>query len=331
MPRIPDEIRNRIVFQMEKGETQRKVGLDLNISQSTVNNIWMRYRRYGTTNNRPRSGRPNKTTEKERRHFCRLSMKTPFSSPKQLMTESVFQNTISLRSARRILVNGGLFGRIAARKPRLNKLQLRKRISFSKAYKQMPMSTWHQVIFSDEMRLELYGSRRAYVRRKVGTRYCNKYVCKTVKYGGKSILVWGAIKADGTRILLRCPPILNSSSYQGVLDEGLRVMYDNESVLMHDGAPCHRSHATEVYLERKKICYISDWPPQSPDLNVIENMWSILKTNVNRRFPRTVDDLWKVAEEEWYRIDDSYIDNLYRSIPRRLDTVIKMKGYHSKY
>ena len=73
-------------------------------------------------------------------------------------------------------------------------------------------------------------------------------------------------------------------------------MYDRESILMHDGAPCHRSHATELYLERKKICYISDWPPQSPELNLIES--SILKTDVSRKFPRTVDKLWEVAQEE---------------------------------
>jgi len=128
------------------------------------------------------------------------------------------------------------------------------------------------------------------------TRYYNQYVCKTVKFGGKSILVWGDIKADRTRMLLRYPPIFNSSSYQCILDDGLRDMYDRESVLMHDGSPYHRSHATELYLERKKICYIYDWPPQSPDLNLIEIMWSILKTNVSRKFPRTVDELWKVAQ-----------------------------------
>jgi len=209
MPRIPDEIRRVIVERMEKDESQRKVGCDLNSCQSTVNSIWIRYRKSGTTNNHLRSGLPKKTTENERRYFCRFSLKAPFSSPRQLLTESFFQNPISLRLVRRILIVGQLFGTIAARKPCLNKLQFRKRISFSKAYKQMPISKWTQIIFTDEMRFELYGSRCAYVRRKAGTRYYNQHVCKTVKFNGKSILVWGAIKADGTRILLRCPPILN--------------------------------------------------------------------------------------------------------------------------
>jgi len=40
-----------------------------------------------------------------------------------------------------------------------------------------------------------------------------------VKFGGRSILLWGPIKEDGSRILLRCPPILISATYQSVLHE----------------------------------------------------------------------------------------------------------------
>jgi len=76
------------------------------------------------------------------------------------------------------------------------------------------------------------------------------------------------------------------------------TVYSSDSILMHDGAPCHRSLSTQLYLEKKKICYICDWPPQSPDLNIIENIWSILKKNVAKRFTGTIEKLWKVAKEE---------------------------------
>jgi len=54
----------------------------------------MKYRRTGTTNNQPKSGRPKKTAERERRKFCRLSMKKPFSFLKQLLSEVSFENNI---------------------------------------------------------------------------------------------------------------------------------------------------------------------------------------------------------------------------------------------
>jgi len=131
-------------------------------------------------------------------------------------------------------------------------------------------------IFTGEMRIELYRSRRAYVRRNVSTRYRNEYVCKTVKFGGRSLLLWGVIKEDGSRILFRCPSVMNSSAYHSILHEGLRDIYGRDSVLMHDGAPCNRSVSTKLYLERKKICYIyirlasTVSRLEHPDLNIEE-------------------------------------------------------------
>ena len=55
--------------------------------------------------------------------------------------------------------------------------------------------------------------------------YYNKYTCKTLKYGGISLLVWGAIRADFYRILIQCPPRLGSQEYQDVLRIGLLALY----------------------------------------------------------------------------------------------------------
>ena len=57
-------------------------------------------------------------------------------------------------------------------------------------------------------------------------------------------MVWGTIKGDGSRMLIRCPIRLDSISYQAVLDEGLRDILSEASIFMQDGAPCHRSRST---------------------------------------------------------------------------------------
>ena len=63
-------------------------------------------------------------------------------------------------------------------------------------------------------------------------RFLNKYVTKTVKYGGGSIMVWGALK----RILIKCPMPMNSVNYQRVLDRGLSNIYEDGNIFMQDGA-----------------------------------------------------------------------------------------------
>ena len=85
-------------------------------------------------------------------------------------------------------------------------------------------------------------------------------------------MCWSAILVDETRTIVRCPPRLNSLAYQNVLKVGIQEMYKEDIIFMHDGAPCHRSKQTQGFLDRKKVCVLSDWPSQSPDLNPIENL-----------------------------------------------------------
>jgi len=144
-------------------------------------------------------------------------------------------------------------------------------------------------------------------------------------------MAWGVIKGDGSRILVRCIMRLNSTAYQDVLDAGLFQIYHSDSVFVQDNAPCHKSKSTMKYLEKKNICLLSDWPPQSPDINIIENLWSILKSKVDKRSPKSTSELLKAIEEELYSIPDSVIINLYDSISRRLQSVLNSNGADTKY
>ena len=40
-----------------------------------------------------------------------------------------------------------------------------------------------------------------------------------------------------------------------------------------------------------------DWPPQSPDLNIIEAVWDHLDRERNKRLPMNKKELWKLLKE----------------------------------
>jgi hypothetical protein len=75
------------------------------------------------------------------------------------------------------------------------------------------------------------------------------------------------------------------------------------------------------------------WPAQSPDLNPIEHLWTILKNKLNEYDtpPSGVWELWDRAAEKWMDITEYDCQKLIRSMPRRLQAVVKAKGGHTKY
>ena len=76
---------------------------------------------------------------------------------------------------------------------------------------------------------------------------------------------------------------------------------------------------------REENIQCEEWPPQSPDLNPIENIWDYMETKLEKMPSTTVSELWETLQES---IPSEVILNLVRSMPR---TVLKAKGGHTKY
>lgn len=76
---------------------------------------------------------------------------------------------------------------------------------------------------------------------------------------------------------------------------------------------------------------IIDWPSNSPDLNPIENLWSIVKGNVEKRMPKNLDDLERYMGEEWEKIKKPVLIGLVRSMRRRCEMIIEANGERIAY
>lgn len=65
--------------------------------------------------------------------------------------------------------------------------------------------------------------------------------------------------------------------YDGVLGPFLDAQEDACGlVLMENGAPVHRSKVSASWRQSRKIEKLG-WPPNSPHLNPIKNLWRVLK------------------------------------------------------
>ena len=71
-------------------------------------------------------------------------------------------------------------------------------------------------------------------------------------------------------------------------------------------------------------------PPQSPDVNPIEHLWDHLEQRIRKHNITSKESLKAILEDEWRKIPE-VTKNLVDSMPRRLDAVLKSKGYATKY
>lgn len=130
---------------------------------------------------------------------------------------------------------------------------------------------------------------------------------------------------------------IDSRKYVKVLDENLwpvvcKNFAGRQFIFQDDNAPVHRSLLTRLWKKEHHISSFT-WPAQSPDINVIENVWKVIKVHVQKDLShiKSRQDLIESVLKAWSKLHRTYIRQLYESIPRRIRSVIAQKGSITKY
>ena len=128
---------------------------------------------------------------------------------------------------------------------------------------------------------------------------------------------------------------LDSTRHRDILRHSLIPTFrqffpDGPWSFQQDNVRFHTTPDTVTYLHEKGVTLI-EWPPWSPDLNPIENLWNVLKERVYSRFPQSMEEMEQLIREEWAATDLKFISHICCSMPRRLQLLLDNHGHKISY
>lgn len=246
-------------------------------------------------------------------------------------------NEVSIAIARKALHKAGINSRIAKKKPFLKNSHVKNRREFVKSYSSWTMDEWKKVIWTDESSLELgHNSRQVRVWRNEDEAYLEECLVPTFKSGRSSVMVWGAIAwGKKSELVVLEKGRRTASDFVDQVYEGPLLRFLEEfstPILMEDGAPIHKAIVAKKWRERHGITKMV-WPAQSPDMNPIENIWKILKDEVQKKFQQgmSLETFKEVIVEAWNSIEIEKINSLIEGVPERLECLRKNRGRSTRF
>jgi hypothetical protein len=197
------------------------------------------------------------------------------------------------------------------------------------AWAQMHMhDDWSCTIFTDEIAFDIF-------RNKVRRWHKNgKRPIRRLPKSHQKVMAWGGISLKGKTPLFCFTDIMDGPFYVKILQDQLlpavRRMYRRNWRLQQDNNPKHTSRVAKEFIAENGINVI-DWPFNSPDLNPIENMWQIIKNNVEKWMPQNINELKRFLVEEWEAIPQETVNNLIFSMKNRCESILAKNGDRIPY
>ncbi|KAL1497932.1 hypothetical protein ABEB36_008812 [Hypothenemus hampei] len=329
--------RELIIHHLHSGKSYRQIGKIVNRSHTTVQGIVNRFLYQHRIKNKVRKSPKKIFNNYDERWILRKVAQDPKISAPRLakLVEKYLHKKVNPQTIRNLLNRHKIHSRVARKKPWVSKVNRTKRLIFAEEYRDKDFSFWKNVLFTDESKFNLFGSDGQHRVWRKPNEALKQHLRATVKHGGGSVMVWGCMTAKGPGFLHFIDGIMDQNMYLEILKGNVKqsaqkLEIEETFYFYQDNDPKHKAQKVRSWL-LYNCPKVIETPPQSPDLNVIENLWSQLKVAIRNHTISNKEQLKTVLMEEWAKITPEYCEKLVQSMPNRLKEVIRNKGFPTKY
>ena len=151
-------------------------------------------------------------------------------------------------------------------------------------------------------------------------------------------MVWAMLMPNGFLSYRIMNGKQNSESYIKIIKESalpiLKLNYPDMKTFQQDNFTLHCSKSARKFFDESNMIVLP-WAPYSPDINLIENVWSILSDDIySHGIMKNIKELKINLKEAVKRFNENkkqVVNNLYNSMSGRLISVIQKRGDRLKY
>ena len=271
-------------FWQNNIRSAKEIHKQTNISLRTVENNLRKLKECNSIERKKGSGRPSKITQSLSRSIGQAVRRNSAISTRQLAVKlqkthniiaSISHNTVWRHMRRKDYKSSVPLGT-----PMLTASHMEARMVWAQAHMN---DDWQHTMFTDETAFDLFRNK---IRRwhKDGQRPIRK-----LPKSRQKVMAWGGISLKGKTPLFCFTDIMDGPYYTNILQPQLlpavKKLHGRNWRLQQDNDPKHTSRVAKDFIAKNRINLI-EWPSNSPDLNPIENMWFIMKNNVEKKCPR---------------------------------------------
>ena len=323
----------KIMELYQDGDSQYEISRKMKISRMMVRKYIDLKDNFKKIKKYKKRGRKPILNNQDKCHIKKyLKKKSGKSAP---LIKKKFQFSCNVRTLQRTLNSLRFRWSRLKKKPELRKEDFENRRKFAKKYLNFEKK-WNFVWFSDEKKFNLDGPDGFYYYwRDLDNEKGRKLFSKRPR-SRKSFMVWGAFCSTKKSPLIFLKNKVTSKKYVKMIKKYFLPISNIEGTdkiwFQQDNAPIHTSNHTLEHLNNFGF-ELFDWPPYSPDLNPIENIWSILSYSIynGNRIYKNTRDLKKAILKAWDEISEKKLKKLVGSMENRLEEVIINRGDHINY